>query len=135
MHKSHHFDIGAMVLSALCLVHCLALPLVIALLPVTTLFGLEDRHVHWLMLAFALPLSVFGLGRGLRQHHLLRIPLIAALGLSLMAWDLLPSPGTWGHALTVPGVMLVALAHGLNVRALRQQHDHPHPGLLTDPAA
>jgi hypothetical protein len=38
-----------------------------------------------------------------------------------MAWDLMPAvSGAHGHPLTLPGVLLVALAHGLNIREIRR---------------
>lgn len=123
MSELNRIDIGAMVLSGLCLVHCLALPLLVALIPVGALYGLEDEHFHWLMLTLALPLSVASLSHGFLRHQRRFVPVIGGVGLALMAWDLLPQIAAHGHGLTVVGVMLVAIAHGLNIRALRGLSD------------
>lgn len=55
-------DAGAVALSSLCLLHCLALPLLAAALP---LFGTwaEAEWVHLLFVAIALPLTGYALWR------------------------------------------------------------------------
>ncbi|HSG91440.1 MAG TPA: MerC domain-containing protein [Pseudomonadales bacterium] len=120
MTTRNRIDIGAMVLSGLCVAHCLALPLLVAMLPLGAYFGFEDRHFHWVMLVFALPLSIAGLTQGFLRHQRRFIPAIGAVGLLLMAWDLMPDLAPHDHGLTVPGVLLVATAHAFNIRALRQ---------------
>jgi len=122
----NRIDIGAIALSGLCVAHCLALPLLLALVPLGALHGLDDARFHWFMLLFALPLSLFGLAHGYHRHRRLVLPIIGGVGLLLMAWDLMPAAGAHGHPLTLPGVLLVALAHGLNIREIRRgAHDAP----------
>jgi hypothetical protein len=60
------FDASAVALSTLCLLHCLALPLLAALLP---LFGAwsEAEWVHGVFVLIAAPLSGYALWRG-DQH-------------------------------------------------------------------
>jgi hypothetical protein len=117
----NRIDIGAMALSGLCVAHCLALPLVVTLIPLGALHGLDDTRFHWVMLLFALPLSLFGLAHGFHRHRRMLLPIIGGVGLLLMAWDLMPAvSGAHGHPLTLPGVLLVALAHGLNIREIRR---------------
>ena len=55
-------DAGAVALSSLCLLHCLALPLLAAALP---LFGVwaEAEWVHLVFVAIALPMTGFALWR------------------------------------------------------------------------
>ncbi len=62
-------DAGAVALSSLCLLHCLALPLLAAALP---LFGTwaEAEWVHLLFVAIALPLTGYALWRAERRHPL-----------------------------------------------------------------
>ena len=48
---SRYFDRVAIVLSTVCIVHCLTIPVVVAVLPVLALtWGLNDVHFHTLML-------------------------------------------------------------------------------------
>jgi len=110
-------DVGAVSLSVLCVVHCLALPVLVATVPVLRAALPGEQLVHGLLLLVALPLSALSLGRGVRRHGRRSVLVLGALGLVLMTIDLaLPVPG---HALTLPGVSLVALAHVLNLQALR----------------
>lgn len=112
--------------SLLCLVHCLALPLIIASLPSlgTTaggVFGKADL-THWLLLAMAVPVSLWALGRGRAGP----LPLITgAVGLALMALAVLRFEGTPDERwLTVAGVILVAIAHLMRWRSLHRGHGH-----------
>ena len=59
---SKYFDRVAIALSTICIVHCLAMPFVIALLPVTAFALGGDGHFHSLMLWFVVPTSVLGFG-------------------------------------------------------------------------
>ncbi len=92
-------DAGAVALSSLCLLHCLALPLLAAALP---LFGTwaEAEWVHLLFVAIALPLTGYALWRAERRHPL---PVLAwataggGLGLLLAGALALPLH-EWGNA-------------------------------------
>ena len=66
--------------STICIVHCLAMPFVIALLPVAALAVGGDTHFHSLMLWFVVPTSVVGLGLGVRVHR--RFAIVALGGQS-----------------------------------------------------
>jgi hypothetical protein len=108
-----------MVLSGLCVVHCLALPVLAALLPLGMLVTEDDLRLHGIMFAVAVPLSVLGLRQGWLHHGRPWIPALGVAGLAFMGWDLLPLGAIHDHDWTLPGVLLVALAHGLNIRELR----------------
>lgn len=102
-------DWAAIGASGLCLVHCLALPVVIATLP--ALGDVAGSGAHWVLLAFALPVSIWVLARD-RGRRAFAPFVIGVAGLSLMTlgvalYEGLP-PETW---FTVGGVLLVAAAH------------------------
>lgn len=106
-------DAGAVALSSLCLLHCLALPLLAAALP---LFGTwaEAEWVHLLFVAIALPLTGYALWRAERRHPL---PVLAwatagaGLGLLLAGALALPSHD-WETPMTVTGSLLLAGTQG-----------------------
>ena len=106
----HWLDIAAISASGLCLIHCLALPLVIAALP--SIGGaIAGSATHWVLLAFAVPVSLWVLTRDPWPAR--RVPLgLGLAGLSLMTVGVAGFEGspaeTW---LTVAGVSLVAAAH------------------------
>ncbi len=108
----------AIALSALCLAHCLASAVVLALF--ASLAGpLLDDRVHEVGLGIAVILGAVALGRGLRTHGQ-RLPLIVgSAGLVLMALDILLPHGPGEVGATVIGVTLLAVGHVLNQRAAR----------------
>lgn len=109
-------DRMAIGLSALCAVHCVATVILLgALSSLGYLFTVPI--IHEAGLAFAMVLGAIALGAGLRRHRLLWPSLIGVGGLSLMGMALLVEHGAGEAALTICGVVLVALAHYFNIRA------------------
>lgn len=110
-----------MLVSSLCLVHCLALPLVIAALPALGNVLPGDFVVHLSLILVALPLTGFALWRGSRAHGQ-RTPLLLGLfGLLLVGAAVpLTSLVVAEVLLTVVGGLIVVTAHLLNWRAHRR---------------
>ena len=118
-------DLSAAGLSSLCLAHCLALPLLAAVLPV---FGPWARAewVHAVFVLIAAPLSAGALwvnsrdGRrppGLYAAALLGLVLLA---LGAVGW---PRPGL-ETPITVAGSLTLVSAHLWNWRRRQRLHDH-----------
>jgi prepilin signal peptidase PulO-like enzyme (type II secretory pathway) len=125
---SKYFDRIAIALSTICIVHCLAMPLVIAVLPLAAFAVDGDGHFHTLMLWFVVPTSVLGFGFGAHAH---RRPDILALGVVAIA--VLATAALWGHAAWEPSVevfvnvgasLVLATAHWWNFREVRRLHRH-----------
>lgn len=103
-------------LSGLCLVHCVATAVFIAL--VSSIGGLLGTHIiHEVGLSMAMALGAIALGRGVVEHGFMLPVAVGALGLGVMAGALqLPHNGT--EALyTMLGVGILALGHRLNFMA------------------
>lgn len=115
-------DAGAVALSSLCLLHCLALPLLAAALP---LFGAwaEAEWVHWVFISMALPLTAFALWRAHRQHALPALAWLGAgLGLALLLAGALEFPSHDSEtAVTVTGSLMLAATHVWNARRRHRQ--------------
>lgn len=103
-------------ISSLCLMHCLALPLVAVLLPAFAEVLPSDLWVHVVLIGFALPVSGFTLLRGYLAHRRRRPALIGAAGLLVVISGAVAAAPVAGVALTVVGGALVAGAHMLNMR-------------------
>jgi hypothetical protein len=125
---SKYFDRVAIALSTICIVHCLAMPFVIALLPVTALALGGDGHFHALMLWFVVPTSIIGLGLGVRVHRRADIVALATIAIGALA-----AAALWGHGAWDPSVevlvnvgasVLLAAAHWRNFREVRRLHHH-----------
>ena len=103
----------AMGLSGLCLVHCLATTVLLAML--ASAGGILGAPiVHEVGLTVAMVMGAIALGRGILEHGYSMPSAIGGLGLGVMAGALtLPHDGT--EALyTVVGVAILALGHRLN---------------------
>jgi len=119
-----HAALGA---SLLCLVHCLALPLLIAALPAISSFLPVDSSFHLWMLGFAVPASGLALTSGQAQHGV-SWPLLAGMfGLFFLMLGVLAFGGTWAETVaTVFGAVLLACAHIANLRLRRAMAPHAH---------
>lgn len=107
-------DASAVLLSGLCLVHCLALPLMIAFLPAVASVA-EAEWLHRAFVLLALPVTGLALVNG-RSNPVVFAPL-AVLGMALLI------AGAFVHAfhdyeahLTVAGGLMLAGAHVLRWR-------------------
>ena len=109
------FAIG---LSGLCVVHCLASAVLLAML--STLGGtLLNPLFHEVGLTLAIVLGAVALGRGVLEHGYAMPASMGAFGLGMMAGAMtLPHDGSGLESLwTVVGVGLLAFGHDLNRRA------------------
>ena len=112
-------DRAAILLSALCVVHCVA-TMVAVLLLASVGAALLDPRIHEIGLVVAIVIGAMALGAGLRAHGS-RAPLVIGLaGLSLMASGVLLPEGLAEVLATVTGVSTLAVAHLLNRRARRR---------------
>ena len=110
------FDRLAIGLSALCLVHCAASVILVALL--ATAGGiLLHPAVHEIGLGVAILLAIVGLGRGFIQHRRPVPMILGTAGIALMATALTVPHGVVEASYTMIGVGCVAVAHLLNRRA------------------
>ncbi len=117
------FDFAAISLSGLCLLHCLALPVLAAFLPLLAVWA-EAEWVHAAFVAFALPLTGTALWRAHRQRPLpLGLIVLAVGGLTGLLLGALPwSAESLEVPLTVTGGLMLASAHLWNWK--RRPHAH-----------
>ncbi len=111
----------AILVSGLCVVHCIASAVLVAML--SAVGGLLlDPIFHEVGLTIAILFGAVGLGRGAMQHGYLWPIAVGSLGLGIMAGALtLPHDTGLGHGgealWTIIGVGILALGHDLNRRA------------------
>ncbi|HJS41167.1 MAG TPA: MerC domain-containing protein [Sphingomicrobium sp.] len=111
--STSRLDRVAMGLSGLCLVHCVATTVLLALLSAAGGI-LGSPIVHEVGLGLAMIMGAYSLGRGILEHGYSMPSAVGGLGLGVMAGALtLPHDGI--EALyTVVGVAILALGHRLN---------------------
>ena len=108
-------DRSGIFVSMLCVVHCLALPLLGTLLPLIG-FLAENETVHKVMVLFAIPIVILStLQHGGRKRFFL-YPVFVTMGpLLLLAALLFPFLEEHEVALTVSGALLLSAAHFMNL--------------------
>lgn len=104
-------------LSGLCVVHCVASALLLAILSSAGGMLLHPAF-HEVGLTLAIGFGMIALGRGIAEHGYMMPSSIGGLGLGVMAGALtLPHEGGQEAIWTIIGVGLLALGHDLNRRA------------------
>ena len=104
--------------SALCLAHCLLLPIVAAALPALGLSWAGEGTVHVAFGATIASIAMLAFVPGYRRHRRGSVPALAAAGLVLLALGVIAETA-WTHEIVgsissvIGSVMLIA-AHGLN---------------------
>ena len=110
-------DRGAIGLSMLCLIHCLALPVVVMALPAVGEVLPRQWWVHPVIFALAAPIAAVALVRGWHGHRDRRPVVFGAIGLTFLGVGLLADEASAREiALTVIGGATIAAAHLLNWR-------------------
>ena len=128
MAHSKYIDQIAIALSAVCIVHCLAVPVIVAILPIAAVSFGDSQHFHGIMLWLVVPTSLVGFLLGYRLHRRSGIVGLGALGIVILA-----AAANWGHeswnealeiSVSVLGSLILAAAHWSNFREVRKCHRH-----------
>ena len=102
--------------AGLCLMHCLATSIILALFAAAG-GALLHPAIHEIGLVFAIGFGILALGQGVLQHGFILPAAIGALGIGMMSGALTLPHGTVEVFYTVLGVGVLALGHTLNHRA------------------
>ena len=113
-------DKASIGLSSICAVHCLVLPVLVALFPSLMVAGMQDERIHLGLLVLVVPVSAFALIMGCRQHRQLPIVCLGLVGILVLLFSALFGHDWGGEAMEVTGTLLgaglVACSHVLNFR-------------------
>jgi hypothetical protein len=114
-------DRVAVMLSGLCLLHCLALPFLLVSLPALSVFS--AGHLHAQMLVVAIPVSAIALAFGFRRHANRYILTFGILGMLLLVFGGTVAHSQYGlladRAFSITGALVLAVTHYFNSRLLR----------------
>jgi len=120
-------DRTAILMSGICLAHCLLLPLLVLAIPLPGIVAGE--HFHAQVLAIVLPVSMVAIALGFRRHGDRRILVWGAIGMLLLIIG-----GTLVHAsfglladtlVTIAGGVTLAVTHYMNSRLARHRRVRP----------
>ena len=111
----------------LCVLHCLALPLLIIFIPsISTLFFAQESFHFWMVMA-VLPTSIYALTLGCKQHKQFSILSYGIVGISCLILAIVFGESHLGEfgekVLTVIGAGIIAFAHIKNFTLCQQKND------------
>ncbi len=114
----------AIALSSLCVIHCLATPLILIILPSLGALVADNHELfHLVILFFVLPIGVLALMAGYRHHHNRTILLIGLAGLGLLLIAAYFGHDYFGEtgetALTIFASLIITTAHVRNFQSNR----------------
>lgn len=117
-------DLTGIALSLTCLIHCLALPMLILVAPALSRWLALPEQAHAAILLLALPAALLAMKDGWRHHGRVTPAIFASAGLGLLAlglsahegWIAATDPGTADRLLTSAGALTLAAAHLANWR-------------------
>jgi len=116
-------DTAGMLASTLCLLHCLALPLLVAMFPVFGLAGGQGFHAA--MVGVALLAALVALVPGYAAHRQAFVAVSGAAGMACLALAVFVAGPRFGEAVetwfTVAGAVLLCGAHLRNRACCRPQ--------------
>ena len=82
--KKQFSDKLSICLSLCCIIHCIALPVIILMIPSFASLWINNEKVHIILVLFAVPISLFAMAKSLRVHHNYKCISLAVVGLSLL---------------------------------------------------
>ena len=84
MNMKNITDKFSICLSMCCIMHCLALPVLIVLLPSISSLWINDEIVHVYLVLLAIPISLFAMVKSLKVHNNYKCISLAVIGLLLL---------------------------------------------------
>ncbi len=124
-------DKSAIVLSVLCALHCLLLPVAIILYPHSVTFLPDDELFHFSILLIVIPISIFALYKGAQIHSSSFVFIVGLSGLATLILALFFGHsilGAYGEKIfTLIGSLIVIYAHFRNFLICREKDCYCHP--------
>lgn len=114
----------AMTLSFVCVAHCLFVPSFLILTSGILSFSLDNEFIHKLIVLLAVPVSIYALTTGYKNHNTISFLPVGVLGLLTLILAVVLGESTLGEfgekALTLGGSILVAYAHFKNYQVCKK---------------
>jgi hypothetical protein len=123
-------DKFAMTLSMVCLVHCLFAPSLIVLTYSFMATSVESELIHKLILLITVPVSIFALSLGYKNHKTINFIALGVIGLLTLVLAVVMGEGILGEngelSLTMLGSALVVLSHYKNYQICKKTNCDCH---------
>ncbi|MDA8696603.1 MerC domain-containing protein [Gammaproteobacteria bacterium] len=123
-------DKFAMTLSMVCLVHCLFAPSLIILSYSFMAMSVDSELVHKLILLITVPVSLFALSLGYKNHSTMNFIVLGIIGLLTLVLAVILGEGVLGENgelfLTMLGSTLVIISHYKNYQICKKTNCDCH---------
>ena len=114
----------AMGLSLVCVLHCFLAPSLIVLSYGVLSFNIESELIHYLIIMLTVPISIFALTLGYKNHKSVSIFIAGVIGLLVLILAIIVGEAIFGDfgekGLTLVGSTIVAYAHYSNYRTCQK---------------
>lgn len=115
-----HSDFIGFGLSMACLIHCIGLPFLLSLAPLTGLSFLQNPWIEYTIIIFSLLIASYALVHGYRKHHKKPSALyVVSAGFIIIFLGHLTQVEWTELLLTTIGATLVASAHFINWKHIK----------------
>jgi len=123
-------DKFAMTLSMVCLVHCLFAPSLIILTYSFMAMSVDSELIHKLILLITVPVSLFALSLGYKNHSTMNFIVLGIIGLLTLVLAVILGEGVLGENgelfLTMLGSTLVIISHYKNYQICKKTNCDCH---------
>lgn len=128
--KQKFLDSLSISASAICAIHCAAMPIILAMFPALSFLPSEDHEFHMALVWLIAPMSLLAAFLGCKKHKDIKVLSGIILGLFTLVVT-----AVWGHdfvgelgekSLTVLATLILAIAHWRNYSLCRKracEHD------------
>ena len=124
MNTQVNADKASITLSLACMIHCLLMPSFLVLTSGFFALSIDNELIHKAFLIIVLPVSLYALITGYRNHKILSYFYLGTSGLWLLVFAVFFGDGVFGElaekSLTVLGSIIVASAHYKNYKACKE---------------
>lgn len=111
-------------LSLACMIHCLLMPSFLILTSGFLALSIDNEFIHKVFLIIVLPVSLYALIAGYRNHKILSYLYLGVSGLWLLIFAVFFGEGVLGElaekSLTLLGSLIVASSHYKNYKACKE---------------
>ena len=124
MNTQVNADKASITLSLACMIHCLLMPSFLVLTSGFFALSIDNEFIHKAFLIIVLPVSLYALITGYRNHKILSYFYLGTSGLWILIFAVFFGEGVFGElaekSLTLLGSIIVASAHYKNYKACNE---------------
>ena len=110
-------------LSVCCILHCIALPIIILIIPSFASFWINDEKIHLYLVLLAIPISLFTMIKSFKLHTSYKCMSLAGVGLLLLisAIYMHDLGEMFEKSFTILVATILSMGHFLNIRFVKKE--------------